>query len=232
MKYLIVNADDFGASAGINRGILEAHVRGVLTSTSLMVNMPAVAAAVRSSRDYPGLSIGLHVNFTNESEGPVVDLDDDEACRAELARQFEMFGDVMGCLPSHIDSHHHVHRRRNLLPLFQDLAARHRLPLREHSPVRFFKRFYAQWDDDTHLDWIGTENLIRLLEAALCDGVTELGCHPGYVDPLFATLYNTEREVELQTLCDPKLRAWLTDAGVALVNYHAVSSLAADAMAS
>ena len=115
MKYLIVNADDFGASAGINRGILEAHVRGVLTSTSLMVNMPAVAEAVRSSRDYPALSIGLHVNFTNESEGPVVDLDDDEACRAELARQFEMFGDVMGCLPSHIDSHHHVHRRRNLL---------------------------------------------------------------------------------------------------------------------
>jgi predicted glycoside hydrolase/deacetylase ChbG (UPF0249 family) len=232
MKYLIVNADDFGASAGINRGILEAHARGVLTSTSLMVNMPAAAEAVRSSRDYPALSIGLHVNFTNESEGPVVDIDDDEACRAELARQFEMFGDAMGCLPSHIDSHHHVHRRRNLLPLFQDLAARHRLPLREHSPVRFFKRFYAQWDDDTHLDWIGTENLIRLLEAALCDGVTELGCHPGYVDPLFATLYNTEREVELQTLCDPKLRAWLTDAGVALVNYHAVSSLAADAMAS
>ncbi|PYR01516.1 MAG: hypothetical protein DMF97_07400, partial [Acidobacteria bacterium] len=35
MKYLIVNADDFGASSGINRGILEAHQRGILTSTSL-----------------------------------------------------------------------------------------------------------------------------------------------------------------------------------------------------
>ena len=56
MKYLIVNADDFGASAGINRGILEAHERGVLTSTSLMVNMPAVGEAVRSRRDYPELS--------------------------------------------------------------------------------------------------------------------------------------------------------------------------------
>ena len=226
MKYLIVNADDFGASSGINRGILEAHERGVLTSTSLMVNMPAVAEAVRSSRDYPALSIGLHVNFTNESEGPVVEINDTDACRAELARQFDQFAAVMGRLPSHIDSHHHVHRRRNLLPLFQDVAARHRLPLREHSPVRFFKRFYAQWDNDTHLDWIGTENLIRLLEAALGDGVTELGCHPGYVDPLFPTVYNTERETELQTLCDPTLRAWLAGAGVALVNYDAVSSLA------
>ena len=41
MKYLIVNADDFGASRGINRGILEAHQRGILSSTSLMVNRAA-----------------------------------------------------------------------------------------------------------------------------------------------------------------------------------------------
>jgi predicted glycoside hydrolase/deacetylase ChbG (UPF0249 family) len=231
MKYLIVNADDFGASSGINRGILEAHERGVLTSTSLMVNMPAVAEAVSISREYPALSIGLHVNFTNEGEGPVVDIADIDACRAELARQFDRFADAMGRLPSHIDSHHHVHRRRHLLPLFEEIASRYGLPLREHSCVRFFKRFYAQWDDDTHLDWISVENLVRLLEAALCDGITELGCHPGYVDPAFHTLYNGEREVELQTLCDPMLRDWLTASGVTLVNYDAVPSLAETASA-
>jgi len=227
MKYLIVNADDFGASSGINKGILEAHERGVLTSTSLMVNMPAAAEAVRASRDYPGISIGLHVNFTNESEGPVVDIADTEACRAELADQLDRFTDTMGRLPSHIDSHHHVHRRGNLLPLFQDLAARHGLPLREHSCVRFFKRFYAQWDDSTHLEWISPENLVCLLGAALNDGITELGCHPGYVDPSFPTVYNTEREAELQTLCAPSLRAWLAESNVMLINYNAVATLAA-----
>ena len=41
MKYLIVNGDDFGASRGINRGILEAHQDGILTSTSLFVDRPS-----------------------------------------------------------------------------------------------------------------------------------------------------------------------------------------------
>jgi len=40
MKYLIVNGDDFGASHGINRGIIEAHQQGILTSTSLLVSTP------------------------------------------------------------------------------------------------------------------------------------------------------------------------------------------------
>jgi len=91
MKYLIVNADDFGASMGINRGILEAHQRGIVTSASLMVNMPAAKEAALLSRDVPDLSVGLHVNFTNEGEDPVVDLTDSNACRIDLQRQFEQF---------------------------------------------------------------------------------------------------------------------------------------------
>ena len=226
MKYLIVNADDFGASSGINRGILEAHRKGILTSTSLMVNMPAAAEAVVLSREAPDLGIGLHVNFTNESEGPVVDIASTEACREELSRQFDQFTALMGRLPTHLDSHHHVHRRSNLLPLFLDLASQYRLPLREHSCVRYFKRFYAQWDDGTHLEWISAENLLRMLDAGLSGRFTELGCHPGYVDPAFHSLYNTEREAELRTLCDPLVRDWLTVSGVSLINFGAVANLA------
>jgi predicted glycoside hydrolase/deacetylase ChbG (UPF0249 family) len=59
-KYLIINADDFGASAGINRGILDCHTRGVVTSTSLMVTGRSVREAVALSRDHPGLAVGLH----------------------------------------------------------------------------------------------------------------------------------------------------------------------------
>ena len=115
MKYLIVNADDFGASSGINRGILEAHRRGIVTSASLMVNMPAAEEAVLLSREVPQLSVGLHVNFTNEGENPVVDLSDAEACREELQRQFERFQKLVGRLPTHLDSHQNVHRRPHLL---------------------------------------------------------------------------------------------------------------------
>ena len=54
-KYLVINADDFGASVGINRGIVESHAKGVVTSTSLMVYGRAVQEAVALSREHPGL---------------------------------------------------------------------------------------------------------------------------------------------------------------------------------
>ena len=76
MKFCIVNADDFGADIGINRGIAEAHTSGIVTSTSLMVNMPGTEDAVELSRKLPGLGVGLHVNLTNEGGPTVVDLDD------------------------------------------------------------------------------------------------------------------------------------------------------------
>jgi chitin disaccharide deacetylase len=58
-KYVIFNADDFGYSCGINRGIVEAHRRGVVTATSLMVNTPATEEAVRLARELPDLDIEI-----------------------------------------------------------------------------------------------------------------------------------------------------------------------------
>jgi chitin disaccharide deacetylase len=225
LKYLIVNADDFGASSGINRGILDLHRRGVVTSASLMVNMPAAGEAALLSREVPALSVGMHVNFTNEGESPVVSLADSHACREELERQFSQFEELMRCLPTHIDSHHHVHRRPNLLPLFLDLSSRYRVPLRDHSPARYFGKFYGQWDGETHLEWISPENLCRLLDTELRDGVTELSCHPGYVDGNFQSVYLTEREAELRTLCDPMLREFLVLRGIELIGFRDVAQV-------
>ncbi len=223
MKYLIVNADDFGASSGINRGILKAHEHGIVTSTSLMVNMPAAKEAARCCRDFPNLSVGLHVNFTNEGEDPVVDLADSDACYQELHRQFHQFEDLMGRLPTHLDSHQNVHRRPHLLPHFLGLADHYGLPMREHSPARYFKRFYGQWSEgETHLEWISPENLLRMLEVELSAGFTELGCHPGYMDPHFHSVYHIERETELQTLCDPTLRRQLAEWQVLLISFRDV----------
>src|SRR5258707_3772776 len=83
-RYLIVNADDLGADDGINRGIIEAHERGIVTSASLMVNMPSAPSAVRTSREHPALSLGLHANFTAGSRIP--DLGDLRALRQGLQR--------------------------------------------------------------------------------------------------------------------------------------------------
>ena len=61
MRRLIVNADDFGLTAGVNRAILETHTAGVVSSTTLMANGPAFEDAVTAARSAPNLSVGCHV---------------------------------------------------------------------------------------------------------------------------------------------------------------------------
>ena len=61
MRRLIVNADDFGLTAGVNRAIIEAHTRGIVTSSTLMATGPAFADAVRLAKETPLLSVGCHV---------------------------------------------------------------------------------------------------------------------------------------------------------------------------
>ena len=62
-KRLIVNADDLGLSRGINEGIILAHRKGILTSATLMANMPAFDQAVDLARQNPGLGVGVHLNI-------------------------------------------------------------------------------------------------------------------------------------------------------------------------
>ena len=219
MKYCIVNGDDFGASKGINLGILEAHRNGVLTSTSLIVNMPCSEQAASLSRECPNLSVGLHVNFRTEEGKNALELNDTDSARTELNRQFERFRSLLDCLPTHIDSHHNVHRDPRLKPLFYELAAHYQLPLRENSPVRYFSKFYGQWDGETHFEQISVANLIKMLGQEIHDGITELSCHPGYPDPYFQSAYAVEREAELRTLCDPRVRSSLAVLQIRLVNY-------------
>src|SRR5436305_14871896 len=62
-RYLIVNADDFGHSSAVNRGVIHAHDHGIVTSASLMVRWPAAVEAAEYARNRPGLSLGLHLVF-------------------------------------------------------------------------------------------------------------------------------------------------------------------------
>ena len=219
MKYLIVNGDDFGASRGINRGILEAHQRGILTSASLLVDAPGSEEAARLGRAAPELSVGLHVDLANRHGD----------CRAELSRQLARFAELMGRGPTHLDSHHNGHRAAQALPYFLDLARQHGLPLREHSPVRYFSKFYGQRGGERYLEQVSVERLACMLEMTIEDGITELSCHPGYVDPEFSSGYHAEREAELRTLCDPRIRQTLAEHTVQLISYHDLAKALASA---
>src|SRR4051794_36687604 len=120
MRHVVFNADDFGASRGINRGIVEAHARGVITSTSLMVEGVGAREAAAMSRDYPNLAIGLHWDVLGEDERSF-NFDDASAIRSEFNRQMDLFHALMHRMPTHIDSHKHAHRSPGVMEVFREL---------------------------------------------------------------------------------------------------------------
>jgi predicted glycoside hydrolase/deacetylase ChbG (UPF0249 family) len=85
--------------------------------------------------------------------------------------------------------------------------------------VRYLSAFYGQWGGETHLEQISVHNLVRLLDTEVMEGVTELSCHPGYCDPQLRSSYRMERAVELRTLCDPAVQAFLSARRIRLVNF-------------
>jgi hopanoid biosynthesis associated protein HpnK len=150
LKNLIVNADDLGWTAGVNRGIAEAHRNGIVTSTSLLSNGTAFEQGVEMARATPGLGVGVHLNL---SDGvPVAPpelvtslLNDDGvfeggpetlllrmARRALVLNEIEQEWDAQiakiraaGIEPTHLDGHKHVHMLPGLFEIALRLAKRH-----------------------------------------------------------------------------------------------------------
>jgi predicted glycoside hydrolase/deacetylase ChbG (UPF0249 family) len=218
-RLLIVNADDFGAGRGINRGVLDAHQRGIVTSASLMVDMPGAEEAAAIARSSPRLGVGLHICLTTEDHRELIDLADAERCRTDICRQIARFEALIGRGPSHLDTHHNIQRDPRLLPTLLRVADEHALRLREHSDVRYFPEFYGQWDGVMHPEQISVDSLVQMLNAKIGPDPTELSCHPGYIDPDFPTSYARERELELEALCDPRLPGVLAAQRIRLVNF-------------
>lgn len=225
-RFAIFNADDLGYSRGINRGIVRAHREGVVTSATLVVNGSATEEAVRLARELEELSVGLHVNFTNEAQC-FVDLEDPRAIRAALRAQFERYLELLGAPPTHLDSHQHIHRDRRVRPFFEELADEHSLPLRDRPPVVFKGGFYGQWEYGvSDRSKVSLQALERILRQELTEGIYEMSCHPGFVDPGFECVYHQDREWELETLCDPRLPGILEDAGIRLIGYRQLPEIA------
>ncbi len=224
-RYLIVNADDLGASTEVNRGILEAHEHGVVTSASLMVDMPAAEDFAGRAGAVPQLSVGLHATLTTEDG---VHRFQAQECREELERQLDRFERLLGHAPTHLDSHHNVHFEEPYRETFLALAAERGLTLRGFSAARYFADFYGQWDDgETHLEQVSVEMLTGMLDTEAGPGVTEFGCHPGYAGAGFRSSYLIEREAELRTLCDPAVRAHIEAGGIVLIGFAELPEIAA-----
>ena len=229
MRYVIVNADDFGYTDSINRGILHAHDKGIVTSASLMVERPAAAEAAARAHERPRLGVGLHVEVSRwrtsrfPRRGSARSTDAVGWWAAEdLRRQLDRFRLLVGREPSHLDSHQHRHLAEHVRPAFEEVAAELDIPLRRlDRRVRFCGDFYGH-DGRGHPEHeaISAHALIRLIEN-IEGGVTELCCHPGYADGL-DDWYRVEREQEVRALCDPRVRRAVEREGLRLCSFAEV----------
>jgi hopanoid biosynthesis associated protein HpnK len=149
-RNLIVNADDLGWTAGVNRGIAEAHRNGIVTSASLLANGQAFAEGVALARDAGGLGLGVHLNL---NDGPPVAPHESVPSLVNDAGEFEGGPDSLllklatrglslrevevewsaqiskvrdaGIEPTHLDGHKHVHMLPGLFEIALRLAKRH-----------------------------------------------------------------------------------------------------------
>jgi chitin disaccharide deacetylase len=227
-KYLIVNADDFGQSPGVNRGIIEAHERGVVTSASLMTRWPAAREASLYAKKHPELSIGLHLDlgewvYRAGAWVPlytVLPLEDKPAVEREIVRQLDTFRYLIGREPSHMNSHQHVHMREPVRSVALQLCESLGVPLRNLCPeVQYSEKFYGQTTEGLPLPaHISLEQLIDML-TTLPAGLNVIVCHPGDgVDDL-KTMYRAERREELRVLCDSRLKIAITTFGIRLCSW-------------
>jgi chitin disaccharide deacetylase len=150
VRNLIVNADDLGWTEGVNRGIVEAHRKGLVTSTTLLANGRAFDSGIEAARENPGLGIGVHLNL---SDGPPTapadqvpsllnaagELDGGPeslllriASRSLRWEEVEREWDAQirrireaGISPTHLDGHKHVHMLPGLFELALRLAKKH-----------------------------------------------------------------------------------------------------------
>ncbi len=227
-RKLIVNADDFGQSNGINKGIIQAYEKGILTSTSLMVRYPSATKAVAYAKNNPALGVGLHVDlgewtYNNGEWTPlyeVISIDNEGEVEKEVKRQLEIFIGMMDRKPTHIDSHQHVHLRNNIRPMFMEIAQKLNITLRRCSEVvKYCGDFYGQYNDGSpYHQAISVEGLRQVL-FRLPDGYTEMACHPALDDDI-ETMYRVEREMEVKTLCDGSINETIGTENIELHSFQ------------
>jgi predicted glycoside hydrolase/deacetylase ChbG (UPF0249 family) len=202
-KRLIVNADALGRSAACDAAIFQAHRDGILTSTTLMVNGSAAAAAVAVAKGLQQLGLGLHLTFTEtpsvlptaqistmvDSHGilpsrpEALAAADSREVLAEARAQLRRFREMVGRLPTHLDSHHHAHRLPAVFETLVVLAWETGAAVRSISPEmreRLLQEGLAT--ADRFIDGVVTSEspIEKMLD--LEPGLTEIGFLPTGAD--------------------------------------------------
>ncbi len=255
MPQLIINADDFGFTDGVTEGIIRSIHEGVVTSTTAMACV--AGAAVRLARSAPALPgrIGAHLQLTTgralsdpsmvptlcgaDGAFPVSKKSLNQASTQEIVIEWEAqfrFLRNVGIEPTHIDTHHHVHKYPNAFKAFCEVAKLFNVPARALTPMmrEDLKQANILCTDAMIVDFYGDgmtapwllELIDRVMGSPIRPETIEVMCHPSaYCEDLSQqSKYVQERVVELDVLCSPGLRDQLEDRGFSLIAYPGLTT--------
>lgn len=229
---ILVNADDFGLTKGINEGVIDAHINGVVTRTTLMMNGMAVEDAIKLAKETPSLKVGIHLTLSfgkplNKLETNLLTNDSGhfkytstevsltqteiEQVKIEWTTQIEEFLKT-GLTLDHIDSHHHVHGWQDLKTVVQELSDQYNLPVRYTESLKdkpeqlltenLWLNFYKEGIND---------QLFEELSSLPYHSI-EVMVHPAVVDTDLRQIssYTDFREKETQILKTLKVKECIT----------------------
>jgi chitin disaccharide deacetylase len=230
---LIVNADDYGLSDGICLAVNELAAVGAISTTTLMVAADGALDRYRRHSVAPLTGrVGVHLQLTSgvpvspAREVPTLlapdtgrfgdprtaDPNPDEV-ELEWRRQIQTAGELLGGPPSHLDSHHDVHRLPGLTAVYVGLAREFGLAVRGAPDARDELRLAGVRGTTVFVDhWTGTgqdgrrllDAVRRALRADSAESVVELVTHPGYNDPYLTRIsgMNATREADFGGLLE------------------------------
>lgn len=241
MSKLIVNADDFGYCEAVNYGIISAHRNGVVTSTTIMANMPGFDHAVNLLKENKNLGCGVHMTLScnkplNDNLKSLVDengmfykrinaeviskIDLDELYY-EFCSQIDKVKNA-GVEITHLDSHHHVHTILHFKDVIKTIMDKYNLKIRggfeykfdfEENVIPCIGSFY-----DKNVDINFFNNNIEIIKSYdICDLMT----HPAFIDNylLNSTSYSINRVKEHEILTNIKIKKLLNENKIILANY-------------
>lgn len=246
---LIINGDDFGITHGCNIAIIDCFRQGMMTSASMMTNMPYAKEATKLWKENPELSVGLHLNLTvgyplckniktllkedgtfnkNILKAKKGEIDEQEVYQ-ECVAQMNKFIELTGRKPDHINSHHGIEAIPGGTDTLQSLANEYDLPIRQLTHVSNPKSFEYTTHYEIPIKRVtltppqSPEEIIQLFskEDLQSDRYYEWLGHPGYVDYdlLRLSSLTTGRCLDAYCFSSPIIKEWIKQNNIELISY-------------
>ena len=247
MRFLIVNADDFNLTKGVARAVFRAHDCGIVSSTSVMMNLPLSAELLRGLKQRPRFGVGIHLNVTlgnpalprtrvqslvspaghfRRSDFFRVKSFQPEEVKAEWTAQIHCFREQFGKWPDHLNTHHHLHDRRPFADLLAQLARRYDIPVRRSTVISQKKGRETVRTTDYFFGSLSpkrfwTERSLLSILRHLPEGTSELMCHPAFLDSELKRIssFTTGRNHERKLFSSASLRRTLAALKVQLIRF-------------